>query len=278
MVRLVDIPVFSAEVARLADDVQTALPDWRNDESSPLRYALEQRVRDKILDYTLLNESGQALIIADATGRDLDRLLENFDMTRRSGESDEDFKGRVPDQWTGLNRDTEPGILNYLRGIAGVSDATLARGANYAVTAYIQGPDYGATTPTLRTRVQAELNRDDFKPWYADFTVGAETRTPYMLAGTVMMDTTVTSNVMATQDAIDDALRALYNSNRRLNRSVVLSPFIAAVQNLDEVASVSLTFAGAGTTPSGPLAAAISTVWVGSHTFGAGAAEINVTT
>ena len=189
MVQLVTPPVLAAEVTRLTTELQTAIPDWRNDESSPVRYALEDRVREKIADYILLNTSGQALIVADATGNDLDHLLANFAMQRRSQESDADFRARVPAQWTGLNRDTAPGILNHVTGITGIDDASLTRGANYAVTVYIQAAGYTASVPSLRTQAQNALNRDDFKPWYADYTVAAETRTAFSIVGTVNLDT-----------------------------------------------------------------------------------------
>lgn len=278
MVQLVTPPVLADEIERITAQLQADAPDWRNDQSSPVRYALENRVREKIADYILLNNSGQALIVEDATGNDLDQLLANYAMQRRSGESDADFRARVPAQWTGLNRDTAPGILNYVTGIEDVTDASLTRGANYAVTVYIQGPDFGASTPTLRTQAQNALNRDDFKPWYADYTVAAETRNDFSIVGTVNLDTSVTRDVNAAQMVIGPALQAVIDADRRLNRAVTLSRYVAAVQNLDEVSSVSLTFTGTGVTAMGPLAAATNVVWVGAYAFGTtGTTDISVT-
>ena len=82
----------------------------------------------------------------------------------------------------------------------------------------------------------------------------------------------------AAQAVIGPAIQAVIDADRRLNHAVQLSRYIAAVQNLDEVASVSLTFTGTGVAAMGPLAASPPVVWVGSYTFGTtGTADINVT-
>ena len=260
MVQIVDIPQLGSEVVRQVAELRTLVPDWRADLSSPLRYSIEQQVQQLIANRTLLNATGQQLVVSDATGSDLDQLLGNFGMTREVGETDGEFRRRVPDQWAALSRETEPGLLRRIVQQTAAGDASMVRGANYAVTLYVQNAVYNTSTQALRDDVEAAMNSPDEKPWYSDFTVAAETRTAYTVTGTVSLEAGfVQSQVeQAVYQALDDALLA----QRRLNRVPLLSPMIVAMHDVDGVSSVSLTV-----TPGTVLTATAmaSTVYVGSR-------------
>ena len=238
MVQLVPIPQQGAEVVRRTNDLRTRLPDWRADQSSPLRYAIEQRVSELVSELTILNASGQALVVGDATGRDLDQLLANFAMLRTAGESDAAFRARVPDQWAALSRETEPGLLRRMIENTAADDASMVRGANYAVTLYVQGMDYTASDAALRTAVQTFANRATERPWYSDFTVAAETRTAYTITGTVTLEAGFVQSQVET--LVNTALDAALLAQQRLGRVPQLSPMIVAIHDVDGVTSVNL--------------------------------------
>ena len=260
MVQLVATPDPGVEAVRLVGELQSQLPDWRADLSSPLRYALEQRAREKFAELSLLNVTGQQLIIGTATGPDLDDLLANFDMLRVPGESDAAFRARVPDAWAALSRETEPGLLRRLIEITPAGDASMMRGANYAVTLWVQDEDYDASDAALRTAVQTTMNSATERPWYSNFTVSAETRTAYTITGTVTLEMGFVQSQV--EPAVNTALDAALLAQRRLNRVPQLSPMIVAVHDVDGVASVNLV-----ATPGAALTAtaAPGTVWVGTR-------------
>ena len=262
MVRLVSVPDSGSELTRRIAEVQTALPEWRADPSSPIWYALEQRVVDLVSELSQLNESGQALVVGDAQGDDLDQLLANFAMTRQTDETDAAFRARVPEQWAQLANDTEPGVLRRVSAISGVADATLARGANYVVTLYLQGTGYTAPTEPLRTAVLAAMNAADAKPWYTDFqvaTLAQHLRTDYSVVGTVGLE----DNSSVNQGLVRAALTEQALSDRRLGRTIYLSQYTAAAQGAGGAVYANLAFAAPNAAASS-LAGAVGTVWVGS--------------
>ena len=260
MVQLVPIPDRGSEINRLVTALRTRLPDWRADFSSPLRYAIELRVLDSETELGLLNATGEQLIVSTASGPDLDELLTNFAMQRQPGESDQAFRGRVPDHFAGLSRETEPGLLRRVLLITDAADATMVRGANYAVTLYVQAAGFEASTAALRAQVQSVMNGPDIKPWYSDFTVTAETRTAYTVTGTVMLESGFVQT--AVEPGVNQALDAALLAQRRLGRVPMLSPLIVALHDVDGVQAVTLA-----ASPPAVLTATAqdSTVFVGSR-------------
>ena len=260
MVQIVAVPSLAPESVRLVAELQAQLPDWRAEVSSPLRYAIEQRVLETISELNLLNATARQLIVADATGEDLDELLANFSMTRVIGESDTAFRARVPDQWAGLSRETEPGLLRRVVALTDAVDASMSRGANYAVTLYVQASGFTASTPVLRTAVQTTANAPDFRPWYSDFTVSAETRTPYTIDGTVTLAPGGVQSVVS--PLVNSALDAELTRQQRLGQVPMLSPMIVAIHDVDGVLQVNLT-----ATPPAVLTASASpgTVYTGTR-------------
>ena len=260
MVQAVDVPAVDVEVVRQIDELRALVPDWRADLSSPLRYATEQQVDLLIRNRTLLNATGRQLIVSEATGTDLDQLLANYGMVRMPGEGDRAFRLRVPDAWAALSRETEPGLLRRVIELSGASDASMSRGANYAVTLYVQDAGFTASDAALRTDVQQLMNRADERPWYSDFVVSAETRTAYTVTGAVTLEMGFVQSQV--ESDVNAALDAALLAQRRLNRVPQLSPMIVAIHDIDGVASVNLVV-----TPGTALTATAtpSTVWVGTR-------------
>ena len=260
MVRIVTPPDPAAELVRLVGLVQTELPGWRAETSSPIRYSLELRIQDRLLEIALLNASGEALIVGTAEGDDLNQLLSNFGMVRQPFESDAEFRARVPEHFAGLSRETVPGLIGRVIQQDEVADAAMTRGANYAVTVYIQEDGYTASTAGVRTAIQNYLNGPTVRPWYSDFTVAAETRTAWTLAGAVTLAPTGVESVVS--PLVDAAIDSALLLQRRLNRVPALSPITAAVQAVDGVDSVILT-----ATPNSVLQASASpsVVFVGTR-------------
>lgn len=260
MVQLVATIDPGMESVRLVTELQGLLPAWRADLSSPLRYAIDQRAQEKNQERVLLNTTARQLVVRYATGVDLDELLENFGMQRTAGESDQVFRARVPDHWAALSRETEPGLLRRVIELTDAGDAAMTRGANYAVTLYVQTETYGASDAALRTAVQTAMNGATVKPWYSDFTVSAETRTAYTVTGAVTLEAGFVQSQV--ENDVNTALDAALLAQQRLNRVPMLSPMIVAVHDVDGVAGVNLTV-----TPSTVLTAtaAPSTVYTGTR-------------
>ena len=274
MVRLVAVPDPDDEAVRLVAEVQTALPQWRASQSSPLWYALEQRAADLAAERALLNESGRALVVSDAVGEDLDQLLANFAMTRQAGETDAELRARVPDHWAQLANDTEPGIIRRALAVPGVADATMRRDANYQVTLWLQGAGFTAPTEALRTAVMTAMNARDAKPWYADFVVAAvaaHRRTDYTVVGTVGL----TADTALLRQQVIQAINDVALAERRLNRTTYLSQYTAAAHAVEGVVYTQLAFGGAQSALT-TLAGAVDLVWVGSAAAAGAAPATNL--
>ena len=252
MAQIHDIPALDAETARITTAYRVALPDWRADRSGPLTYVAEIEAQYNIDRLRLLNSSGEALQLRTATGADLDDLVALVGLTRRTGEADAALRARVPLQLRGLSAYSEPGILDHIRTLDGVSDASLVRGANYAITVYVQAAGFAASTPALRTAVQTALNAADYKFIFMDFAVAAETRTDYSVDGTITYDPAQTEAVI--KPLVDAAVNANLLAQRRLNRQLSVSAVQAAALSVAGVQAAVLA-----ATPA-PAAAADNTV------------------
>ena len=270
MVTRVTVPELMAESERLVAELVALLPDWTADESDPLRYAIEQRVANKIIEYQELNASYRALIVSQSTGDDLDLLMANYNLTRNASESDAEFRARLPLQFAALSKDTDSYILVQALSYPGVSDASFIRRANYNVDVYIQATGYTDSNPpagnppvrpstdsTLQAGLQTFMNSGtvggiSVSPWFSDFNVQNETRTDYTIDGTV------TYQSPATEESIAAAITAQELVERRLGRTVQVSRFIAAALGVLGVNDAQLTL-----TPA-PQAGTDDTVYVGS--------------
>ena len=244
MAQIHAIPALTQEVARIVAAYRVGLgPDWRADPSGPLTIVAEVEAQHNIDRLGLLNSSGLALQLRTATGADLDDLVALVDLTRRGGESDAELRARVPLQLRGLSAYSEPGILDYAMGLPGVADASLVRGANYAITVYVQATGFEPSTPELRTMVQTALNAPAYKFIFQDYTAAAETRTAYTVQGAI---TYSPLGVQATvQAGVEAAVDANLLAQRRLNRRISLAAINAAALTVDQVQDAVLTISPA---------------------------------
>ena len=263
------VPELIAETNRMIAELQADLPDWTADASSPIRYAVAQRVANKIIEYMTLNGSYDALLFSRAKGDDQDLLMEWIGLERRAGESDDDYRARGRNQFNALDKDNNDWAPLQARTVLGVSDAAIIKRGNDNVDVYIQGPNYTDSNPpsgtppvrpttdsTLQAAVQEFLtngvvNGVSISPWFAQYDVKNETRTPYTIAGTI------TYQAPATEATIAAAITAQELTERRLGRTVSVSRFIAAALSVDGVHDPRLTL-----TPT-PAAGSNDTVYVG---------------
>lgn len=267
MAQIHSVPTLGGETARIRAAYAAVIHEWRNDQSGPLTYVAEVEAQQNIDRLQLLNSSGNALQLRTATGSDLDDLVALVDVTRRVSETDAELRARVPIELRARAEFTVPAILDYVRALDGVSDASLDRGANYAATIYVQADDYAASDATLRTAVQTALNAPAYKPVFVDFTVAAETRTAYTIRGTITYSPDQTEADI--KPLVDAAVEANLLAQRRLNRGLSLSAIDAAAVAIVGVHSAAIT-----ATPS-PAVAAVGTVPVatidsGGLTYNAG--------
>ncbi len=89
---------FEATLAELKADLIERFPDCAEVldlESEPLTYLLETIAYSKVNDRSRINDAARAVMLAYATGADLDHIGANYDTPRLSGESDARFRNRI---------------------------------------------------------------------------------------------------------------------------------------------------------------------------------------
>ena len=128
MVTIITVPELLPEINRRITQLRTALPEWTGDVSDPLYYVVAERVQNLINELETLNSSAKQLIIATATGDDLDELMSNYNLTCNAGESDADLRARLPRQFQALSKDTESYVKVQALSQAGVSDVAITLG------------------------------------------------------------------------------------------------------------------------------------------------------
>ncbi|MEX1197801.1 MAG: baseplate J/gp47 family protein [Pseudohongiellaceae bacterium] len=82
-------------IDRMPPDDRDAISDTLDMESEPLTKLLEVVAYREIILRQRVNESARAVMLAFASGSDLDQIGANYNVVRLKGESDTDFRSRV---------------------------------------------------------------------------------------------------------------------------------------------------------------------------------------
>lgn len=206
-------------------------------ESDPVTKLLEVGAYRKVLNRARINDAAKALLLAYATGSDLDQLAANVSLQRlviqaedlqavppvpAVLEADDALRERVQLVYEGL---TTAGPRNsyilHARNASGlVADATAESPAPAEVVVTVLGLDGdGAAPPELLETVRHYLNDDDVRPVADRVTVQSAEILPYRIDAVVYMAGTGPENEALLAEC-ERRLAAWINPRRRLGLEV----------------------------------------------------------
>ena len=268
MVQFVELPTRADALASYTAAFVAGIPGWvNNGDNDPLHYAAGHLIDRGHEIEELVNRTAASVTLGLATGEDLDLLLI---WPREPGATDAEALATERERLALLSGFSRARLKALVKQVAGVSDASILRGSNYAVTIYIQGTGADgakyqpsgnplATDATLRTAVANHMNSIPNESWFADFTVAAETRTAYTVHATIIYAADV-ADLEALRTALADAFEQAMFDLQTLNTGIYDSDVNQRVKNaVPQVKDIALTM-----TPAGDKAPAESTVYVGS--------------
>lgn len=219
-------------------------------ESDPVVILIEAAAYEVLLNRATGNDDARSILLAYATGADLDHLASNIGVARRiidPGdadavppvlpilESDADLRTRVqlaPEAWT--NAGTEPAYIFHALEVGGVIDATATSPAPGVVEVTVLGTDHD--TPTaLVAAVQARLGDEDVRQLTDQVVVQAATVIPAGIVATVTFypGPAVAPILVEARDRLDRWLARQARIGHDITRSGILAALhIEGVQNV----------------------------------------------
>src|SRR5471030_787781 len=226
-------------------DQQEAISRTLTLESEPLVKLLQENAYRELILRQRINESARAVMVAYATGNDLDQLAANFNVERlvlRAAdnatipptaavmESDSDLRMRIPQAFEGLSVAGPTGAYEYhARSADGrVADASAISPATAEVTITILSRDNdGKATPDLLAAVEKALNDEDVRPVADRVTVQAAEIVNYQINAVLYV--LPTPEIEPVRAASEAQLKKYINTQARLGRDIRLSAIYAAL-------------------------------------------------
>src|SRR5471030_499097 len=237
-------------------DQQEAISRTLTLESEPLVKLLQENAYRELILRQRINESARAVMVAYATGNDLDQLAANFNVERlvlRAAdnatipptaavmEADTDLRMRIPQAFEGLSVAGPTGAYEYhARSADGrVADVSVISPspANVLVTllSYDNG---GIASADLLAAVDKALNDEDVRPVADRVTVQAANIVPYEIRAVLFV--LPTPEIEPVRAASEAQLKKYINTQSRLGRDTRLSAIYAAL-HVEGVQRVELT-------------------------------------
>lgn len=240
-------------------------------ESEPVVKLLQIWAYDVMILRARVNDAARAVLLAHASGSDLDQLAALFGVARlviqeaddsvtppiaEIRESDEAMRRRVQLALEGQSTAGPVGayLFHAFSADGRILDVAISNPAagEVAVTIYAEEAD-GTTTEDPVTAVEAALNADDVRPLTDLVTVSAAELAAFDITGQVTVDPG--PNLAAIEAAARAALQEVLKAGRKIGRNFVLSQVIAAL-HVAGVRAVSIT------APAGDVAVAAGEVAV----------------
>lgn len=236
-------------------DYETILKEMRDDlvarfpaiegvidlESEPARKLLEVAAYREILVRARINDAARSLLLASASGADLDNLGALFATARQAGETDARYRRRIQLAPEAFSVAGPQGAYVYhaLTALPEARDATAIRAApgHVTVTVLKEGDD---ETPTEaeRSAVAAALNTEDVRPLTDVVSVIAPTVVPVEITAELVLYPGPDADLV--RQRASDALNAWLAANRMLNANLTLSAIYSALHQ-NGVMTVNLT-------------------------------------
>lgn len=214
-------------------------------ESEPLVKLLQENAYRELILRQRVNEAARAVMVAYATGSDLDQLAANNGVQRlvlkpadtttipptdAVMESDSDLRMRIPQAFEGLSVAGPTGAYEYhARSADGrVADASAISPAPAEVTITILSRDNdGKATPDLLAAVDKALNDEDVRPVADRVTVQAADIVPYQIDAVLYV--LPVPEIEPVRAASEAQLKKYINTQGRLGRDIRLSAIYAAL-------------------------------------------------
>ncbi|MDN5680654.1 MAG: baseplate assembly protein [Ewingella sp.] len=214
-------------------------------ESEPLVKLLQENAYREVILRQRVNEAARAVMVAYATGSDLDQLAANNGVQRlvlkpadsstipptdAVMESDSDLRMRIPQAFEGLSVAGPSGAYEYhARSADGrVADASAISPAPAEVTITILSRDNdGKATPDLLAAVDKALNDEDVRPVADRVTVQAAEIVPYQIEAVLYV--LPAPEIEPVRAASEAQLKKYINTQGRLGRDIRLSAIYAAL-------------------------------------------------
>ncbi|KQN58001.1 baseplate assembly protein [Erwinia sp. Leaf53] len=214
-------------------------------ESEPIVKLLQENAYRELILRQRINEAALAVMVAYATGSDLDQLAANFNMQRlvispaddeavppveAVYESDADFRERIPGAFEGMSVAGPKGAYKKHASEADgrVADASVTSpsGAVVVVTILSREGD-GTAAADLLANVTAALNDEDIRPVGDRLTVQSAQIVEYRIDATLYVYPGPA--VEPILSAADTRLQTYINEQRRLGRDIRRSAIYAAL-------------------------------------------------
>ncbi|HEJ6927675.1 TPA: baseplate assembly protein [Serratia marcescens] len=214
-------------------------------ESEPIVKLLQENAYREVILRHRVNDAAKAVMLAHATGEDLDQLGANFNTPRlviapadestipptpAVMEADEDYRLRLQDAFEGMSTAGSAGSYRFhARSADGrVADVTAISPspANVTVTVLSRDGD-GTASPELLQVVRDALNDEDVRPVADRVIVQSAKIAPYVIEAVLYLYPG--PEVAPILDTANKRLRAYVQNMRRLGRSIRRSSMNAAL-------------------------------------------------
>ncbi|ANJ91911.1 baseplate assembly protein [Serratia plymuthica] len=215
-------------------------------ESEPIVKLLQENAYREVILRQRVNDAAKAVMLAYATGSDLDQIGANFNSPRlvitpadettipptpAVMESDEDYRLRLQDAFEGMSTAGSAGSYRFhARSADGrVADVTAISPtpASVIVTVLSREGD-GTASPELLQAVNMALNDEDVRPVGDRLTVQSAKITRYVIEAVLSLYPG--PEVAPILDTADKRLRAYVQNMRRLGRNIRRSGINAALK------------------------------------------------
>ncbi|AXG42674.1 baseplate assembly protein [Photorhabdus laumondii subsp. laumondii] len=214
-------------------------------ESEPIVKLLQENAYRELLLRQRVNEAARAVMVAYATGNDLDQLGANNNITRlilqnaddstipptpAVMESDRDFRVRIPQAFEGLSVAGPIGAYEYhARSADGrVADASAISPSPANVTVTIMSRENnGIASPDLLNKVAAALNDENVRPVADRVIVQSAKVIEYQIDAVLYLYPTPESEPI--RIAAEQQMKRYTETQHRLGRDIRLSAIYAAL-------------------------------------------------
>lgn len=244
---------FETIVAEMLADIAERMPTLEISESDPAYKIIE------VLAYREMNlraetqDAGEQNMLAYATGANLDQIGASFDCARKTNETDEEYRLRIP---LSLEAISTAGPTNayiyHALSVDGVKDAsaTSPEPGEVLVSIIAEATDenpQGTPDSDLIAAVTAALNDEDVRPLTDSVTVQAAESVEYSISATLYF--LPGPDAETVMDAASEALDAYIASCRKIGTIVARSGIDKALHQTG-VSHVEITLPAANVSPS----------------------------
>ena len=222
---------YEAILQALLSDFRRLYPDWNAVlESEPVVKLLELTAYRELLLRQRVNDAARAVMLAYATGSDLEHLAANFNVSRLGGELDAGLRRRVAMAFEGLSTAGPVGayVFHSLSADARVLDATVkSPSPGEVLVTVLSREGNGAASPSLLSVIESVLTHDNIRPLTDRVTVRSAAIVPFAIEATLFVKRGPESSLV--KQAAAAALDAVIAASRAIGTVIARSALFAAL-------------------------------------------------